>query len=165
MKKDITAFIRTKACSIFEKHYSNQPDRSPSCKKFNKETLIQEISLILKKTLVTPRRKRHLELKFPLSARDTFGADSNIFFSPKFEDSLDYLSPSYALHLFKSKYILNKNKYYANEHRMLQRTYGITPYFTLKELAYLMEDFSKYLEGNSGALIKTGWPETNFTKK
>ena len=164
MKKDIEAFIRTKACSIFEKHYSNQPDKSPSCKKYNKETIIQEISLVLKKTLVTPRRKRHLELKFPFSARDTFGADSNLFFSPNFEDSLDYLSPSYALYLFKNKYVLNRNKYYSKEHRMLQRNYGITPYFTIKELANLMKDFSIYLEDNSWSLVKNGWPETNFKK-
>jgi len=163
LKKDIEALIRTKACSIFEKHYSNQPDKSPSCKKYNKETIIQEISLILKKTLVTPRRKRHLELKFPLSARDTFGADSNLFFSPNFEDSLDYLSPSYALNLFKNKYVLNRNKYYAKEHRMLQRTYGIIPWFSLKELAYLLKYFSDYLEENSWPLVKTGWPEYNFT--
>ena len=163
MKKDITAFIRTKACSIYKKHYSNQPDRSPSCKKYNKETIIQDISLILKKTLVTPRRKRHLELKYPFSARDSFGADSNLFFSPDLDDALDYLSPSYALYLFKNKYVLNRNKYYAKEHQILQRTCGIIPFLTIKELAYLLKDFSDYLEENAWSLIKTGWPEYNFT--
>ena len=82
MKKDIEALIRTKAYSIYEKHYSNQPDITPTGKIYDKETIIQDISFILKRTLVTPRRKRYLELKFPLSAKDTFGADSNIFFSP-----------------------------------------------------------------------------------
>ena len=163
MKKDIEALIRTKACSIYEKHYSNQPDSSPTSKKYDKETVIQDISLILKRTLMTPRRKRYLELKFPFSARDTFGADSNIFFSPNFEDSLDYLSPSYALNLFKNKYTVNKNKYYAEEHLANQRAYGITPYFTLKELSVLIKNFSMYIEDNSRSLIKTGWPEYNFT--
>jgi len=106
LKKDNEALIRTKACSIYEKHYSNQPDIAPTGKIYDKETIIQEISFILKRTLITPRRKRYLELKFPLSARDTFGAVSNIFFSPNFEDSLNYLSPHYALNFFKNKYVL-----------------------------------------------------------
>ncbi len=163
MKKDIEALIRTKACSIFEKHYSNQPDKSPSCKKYNKETIIQEISLVLKKTLVTPRRKRHLELKFPLSARDTFGADSNIFFSPNFEDSLNYLSPYYALNLFKNKYAANRNRYYAKEHLAYQRTCGIIPYFTVKELSCLYKKFALFIEDNSKPLIERGWPDYTFT--
>ena len=162
-EKKIEEIIKEKANSMYEKHYSNQPDITPTGKKYDKETIIHEISFILKKTLITPRRKRHLELKFPLSAKDTFGADSNIFFSPNFEDSLTYLSPSYALNLFKEKYTHNTNKYYAKEHLAHQRTFGIIPYFTLKELAYLMKDFSHYLEGNTRSLIETGWPEYNFT--
>jgi len=163
LKKDIEALIRTKACSIYEKHYSDKPDIAQTNKKYDKEIIIHEISLILKRTLVTPRRKRYLELKFPLSARDTFGADSNIFFSPNFEDSLNYLSPSYALNLFKEKYTVNANKYYAKEHLAHQRVYGIIPYFTLKELADLIKVFTMYLEDNTRSLIKTGWPEYNFT--
>jgi len=46
---------------------------------------------------------------------------------------------------------------------MLQRTYGIIPYFTLKELSCLFKDFALYLEDNSQSLIETGWPEYNFT--
>jgi len=163
LKKDIEALIRTKACSIYEKHYSDKPDIAQTNKKYDKEIIIHEISLILKRTLVTPRRKRYLELKFPLSAGDTFGADSNIFFSPNFEDSLNYLSPSYALNLFKEKYTVNANKYYAKEHLAHQRVYGIIPYFTLKELADLMKNFSLYIEDNTRPLIKTGWPDYTFT--
>jgi len=163
LKKDIEAFIRTKACSIYKKHYSDQPDITPTGIKYDKEKIIHEISLILKKTLVTPRRKRYLELKFPLSARDTFGSDSNIFFSPNFENSLNYLSPSNALNLFKEKFTLNANKYYAKEHQIHQRAYGIIPYFTLKELSCLFKNFSLYIEENSQSLIETGWPEYNFT--
>jgi len=159
LKKDIEALIRTKACSIYEKHYSNQPDFVQT----NKEKIINNISLILKRTLITPRRKRYLELKFPLSAKDTFGADSNIFFSPNFKDSLNYLSPSYVLNLFKEKYTHNANKYYAKEHKMHQRTFGIIPYFTLKELSCLFKNFALYIEENSQSLIETGWPEYNFT--
>jgi len=163
-EKKIEEIIIEKANNIYKKYYSDDPGNVVDEAINDKANLVKEISFILKKTLVTPRRKRHLEHKFPLSARDTFGADSNLFFSPNFEDSLDYLSPSYALYLFKNKYVLNRDKYYAKEHRMLQRTYGITPYFTLKEFAYLMKDLSHYLEDNSYSLIKTGWPETNFTK-
>jgi len=163
LKKDIEALIRTKACSIYEKHYSDKPDIAQTDIKNDKEKIIHEISLILKRTLITPRRKRYLELKFPLSVKDTFGADSNIFFSPNFEDSLNYLSPSYALNLFKEKYTLNANKYYAKEHQIHQRAYGIIPYLTLKELSCLFKDFTLYLEDNSHSLIETGWPEHNFT--
>jgi len=163
LKKDIEALIRTKACSIYEKHYSDEPYIAQTDKKYDKEIIIHDISLILKTTLITPRRKRYLELKFPLSAKDTFGADSNIFFSPNFEDSLNYLSPSYALNLFKEKCAVNTNKYYAKEHLAHQRVYGIIPYFTLKELADLIKVFTTYLEDNTRSLIKTGWPEYNFT--
>jgi len=163
LKKDIEALIRTKACSIYEKYYSDEPDLAQTKKKYDKEEIIHQISLILKKTLVTPRRKRYLELKFPFSAKDTFGADSNIFFSPNIEDSLDYLSPSNALNLFKNKYAVNRNKYYAKEHLAHQRTYGIIPYYTLKELSALVKNFAMYIEDNSKSLVKTGWPEYNFT--
>jgi len=163
LKKDIEALIRTKACSIYEKYYSDEPDLAQTKKKYDKEEIIHQISLILKKTLVTPRRKRYLELKFPFSAKDTFGADSNIFFSPNIEDSLDYLSLSNALNLFKNKYAVNRNKYYAKEHLAHQRTYGIIPYYTLKELSALVKNFAIYIEDNSKSLVKTGWPEYNFT--
>jgi len=163
LKKDIEALIRTKACSIYEKHYSDEPYIAQTDKKYDKEIIIHDISLILKTTLITPRRKRYLELKFPLSAKDTFGADSNIFFSPNLEDSLNYLSPSYALNLFKEKCAVNTNKYYAKEHLAHQRVYGIIPYFTLKELANLIKVFTMYLENNTRSLIKAGWPEYNFT--
>lgn len=162
-EKKIEEIITEKANNLYEKYYSDSPENVVNEAINDKANLVKEISFILKRTLITPRRKRHLELKFPLSARDTFGADSNIFFSPNFEDSLNYLSPSYALNLFKEKYAVNSNKYYAKEHEMLQRTYGIIPYFTLKELSDLMKDFSMYLEDNTRSLIKTGWPEYNFT--
>lgn len=163
MKKDIEALIRTKACSVYEKHYSDEPYIAQTNKKYDKEKIIHDISLILKRTLITPRRKRYLELKFPLSAKDTFGADSNIFFSPNLEDALDYLSPSNALNLFKNKYAVNRNKYYAEEHLAYQRAYGIIPYFTVKELSCLFKNFAIYIEENSQSLIETGWPEYNFT--
>jgi len=163
LKKDIEALIRTKACSVYEKHYSDEPYIAQTNKKYDKEKIIHDISLILKRTLITPRRKRYLELKFPLSAKDTFGADSNIFFSPNLEDALDYLSPSNALNLFKNKYAVNRNKYYAEEHLAYQRAYGIIPYFTVKELSCLFKNFAIYIEENSQSLIETGWPEYNFT--
>jgi len=163
LKKDIEALIRTKACSIYEKHYSDKPDIALLVTKNDKANLVKEISFILKRTLITPKRKRYLEHKYALSAKDTFGADSNIFFSPNLEDSLDYLSLSNALNLFKDKYAVNRNKCYAEEHLVYQRAYGIIPYFTLKELSVLVKNFAIYIEDNSRSLIKTGWPEYNFT--
>lgn len=163
MKKEIEELIKEKANNIYEKYYSDNPDFALNEEINDKTNFIDKISIILKKTLITPRRKRYLNKTYDLAANDTFGADSNIFFSPNFEDSLNYLSPSYALNLFKEKVLLNVNNYSAKEHQILQRTYGIIPYFTLKELACLMKDFSMYLKDNTRSLIKTGWPEYNFT--
>jgi len=162
-EKKIEVIIEEKANNIYEKYYSNSPDIALNEENEDKAYFVNKISIILKKTLITPKRKRYLDRNYILSANDTFGADSNIFFSPNFEDSLNYLSPSYALNLFKEKYTHDANKYYAKEHLTHQKTFGITPYFTLKELACLMKDFSMYLEDNTKSLIKTGWPEYNFT--
>ena len=104
-----------------------------------------------------------MDQKYALSAKDTFGADSNIFFSPNFEASLKYLSPLSALALFKEKYLNNKNRFYADEHLVLQKDISIIPYFTVKELSCLFKNFSLYIEDNSQSLIETGWPEYNFT--
>jgi len=163
LEKDIEGLIKEKANNIYEKYYSNSADIALNEEKNDKANIVNKIGFILKRTLITPRRKRYLELKFPLSAKDTFGADSNIFFSPNFEDSLNYLSSSYTLNLFREKVILNANKYYVKEHRIHQRAYGITPYFTLKELSCLFKNFALYIEENSKSLIETGWPKYNFT--
>jgi len=163
LKKDIDEIIKGKAYNIYEKYYSSNPDFALNEEKNDKVYFVNKICFILKKTLITPKRKRYLDQKYSLSAKDTFGADSNIFFSPNFEDSLDYLSPSNALNLFKDKYAINRNKYYAEEQLAHQRAYGIIPYFTLKELSVLVNNFTMYIEDNSRSLIKTGWPEYNFT--
>ena len=125
--------------------------------------MINEISIILKKTLITPKRKRYLDLKYPLSANDTFGADSNIFFSPDIEESLKYLSPLSALDLFENKYLGYVNNFYAHEHRIYQKDNGIIPYYTIKELSCLFNNFALYIEDNSQSIIETGWPDYNFT--
>jgi len=129
----------------------------------DKANLVKEISFILKGTLVTPKRKRYLDKNYILSANNTFGADSNIFFSPDFEESLKYLSPLSALDLFENKYLGDVNKFYAHEHLIYQKDNGITPYFTIKELSCLFKIFALYIEDNSQSLIETGWPEYNFT--
>ena len=113
--------------------------------------------------MITPKRKRYLDKNYNLSVNDTFGADSNIFFSPNFEESLKYLSPLVALNLFENKYLDNVNKFYAHEHLIYQKDTSIIPYFTIKELSCLFKDFALYLEDNSQSLIETGWPEYNFT--
>jgi len=163
LKKDIEELIKEKANNIYEKYYSDNLDFALNKETNDKAKLVKEISFILKSTLMTPKRKRYLDKNYNLSANDTFGADSNIFFSPNFEDSLDYLSPSNALNLFKNKYTVNRNKYYAEEHQAYQRAIGIIPFFTLKDLSILVKNFAMYIEDNSRSLIKTGWPEYNFT--
>jgi hypothetical protein len=81
LKKDIEALIRTKACSIYKTYYSDNPDIALIEKKNYKEKIINKICFILKKTLITPKRKIYLDKNYILSATDTFGADSNIFLS------------------------------------------------------------------------------------
>ncbi len=161
--KKIEEVIKEKANNIYEKYYSDSPENVVNEAINDKANLVKEISFILKRTLITPRRKRYLELKFPLSARDTFGSDSNIFLSPNFEDSLNYLSPSYALNLFKEKYTVNSNKYYAKEHQILQKTYGIISYFIIKELSCSYKKFALSIEDNSESLIERDWPDYIFT--
>jgi len=163
LKKDIEELIKEKANNIYEKYYSNNPDFALNEKINDKANFVNEICFILKKTLITPKRKRYLDKNYILSATDTFGADSNIFFSPNIEESLKYLSPLSALDLFKEKYLGDVNRYYANEHLIYQEDNGIIPYFTIKELSCLYKNFALYIEDNSESLIETGWPDYNFT--
>ena len=163
MKKEIKKIIKEKANNIYEKYYSDNPDFASNEEIKDKANFLNEICFILKKTLITPERKRYLDKKYILSATDTFGADSNIFFSPNFEESLKYLSPLSALGFFEEKYLGNINRYYAREHRIYQEVNGIIPYFTIKELSCLYKNFALFIEDNSEPLIKTGWPDHNFT--
>lgn len=141
MKKEIEELIKEKANNIYEKYYSNNPDFALNEKKNDKANFINKICIILKKTLITPKRKRYLDKTYDLAADDTFGADSNIFFSPNFEESLKYLSPLRALDLFEEKYLGDVNRFYADEHRIYQEDNGIIPYFTIKELSCLYKNF------------------------
>ena len=113
--------------------------------------------------MITPKRKRYLDQTYSLSASDTFGADSNIIFSPDFEESLKYLSPLSALSLFEKEYLEDVNKFYTHEHLIYQKDNGITPYFTIKELSQLCKYFAFYIKDNSQSLIETGWPSYTFT--
>jgi len=163
LKKEIEEIIKGKANNIYGKYYSNNPDFTLNEKNKNdKANFVNEICFILKKTLITPKRKRYLDKNYTLSANDTFGADSNIFFSPNFEESLKYLSPLRALDLFEEKYLAGVNRFYANEHRIYQKDNGVIPYFTIKELSCLYKNFALFIEDNSESLIETGWPEYNF---
>jgi len=163
MKKEIEKFIEEKAKSIYEKYYSNNPDFPLNEKRNDKANLVNEISFILKKTLITPIRKKILDKTYSLSATDIFGADSNIFFSPNFEESLKYLSPLNALGFYENSYLDDVNKICAHEHLIHQQNNGLIPYFTIIELSRLYKDFALFIEDNSESLTETGWPEHNFT--
>lgn len=163
MKREIEKIIKEKANNIYERYYSDNPDFALNEKIKDKTYLVNKICIILKKTLITPRRKRYLDKTYDLAASDTFGADSNIFFSPNFEESLKYLSPLAALDLFENKYLDDVNDIYAHEHLIHQQNTSIIPYFTVKELSCLFKNFALYLKDNSQSIIKTGWPEYNFT--
>jgi len=162
-EKKIEELIKEKANNIYEKYYSNTPDFALNEKQNDKANFINKISIILKKTLITPKRKRYLDKTYDLAATDTFGADSNIFFSPNFEESLKYLSPLAALGLFKEKYLGDVNRFYADEHLIYQKDNGILPYFTVKELSCLYKNFALFIEDNSESLIERGWPDYTFT--
>lgn len=159
MKKEIEESIKEKAKNIYKKYYSNNPG-FPLNEKAN---LVNEISFILKKTLITPKRKRYLNKTYSLPAKDIFGSDSNIFFSPNFEESLKYLSPLSALGFFEDSYLDDVNNICLLEHLIYQKDNGLIPYFTIKELSRLYKDFALFIEDNSESLIETGWPDYNFT--
>jgi len=67
------------------------------------------------------------------------------------------------LGLFEDKYLGDVNRFYASEHLIYQEDNGIIPYFTIKELSCLYKNFALFIEDNSEPLIKTGWPDYNFT--
>ena len=161
-EKKIEELIKEKANSIYEKYYSNIPDLVLN-EKTDEANYVNKIGIILKKTLITPKRKRYLAKNYTFSATDTFGADSNIFFSPNFEESLKYLSPLSALGLFEKTYLGDINNISAHEHLIHQQDHGIIPYFTIKELSCLYKNFALFIEDNSKSLIETGWPDYNFT--
>lgn len=163
MKKKIEEIIKEKANNIYEKYYSDNPENVANETINDKTNFVNEIILILKKTLITPRRKRYLNKTYDLAATDTFGADSNIFFSPNFEESLKYLSPLRALDLFEEKYLGDVNRFYASEHLIYQKDNGIIPYFTIKELSCLYKNFALFIEDNSESLIERGLPDYTFT--
>jgi len=163
LKKDIEELIKEKANNIYEKYYSDNPDFALDKKINGKKNFVNKICFILKKTLITPKRKRYLDRNYILSANDTFGADSNIFFSPDFEESLKYLSPLCALSLFEEKYLDDVNRFYAEEHLIHQKDNGIIPYFTVKELSCLYKNYALFIEDNSKSLIERGWPDYTFT--
>jgi hypothetical protein len=77
-EKKIEEIIKEKANNIYEKYYSNNPYFALN-EINDKANFVNKICIILKKTLITPKRKRYLDKNYILSANDTFGADSNIF--------------------------------------------------------------------------------------
>lgn len=162
-EKKIEEIIKEKANNIYERYYSDNPDFALNEEVNDKAYFVNKICFILKKTLITPRRKRYLDKTYDLAANDTFGADSNIFFSPNFEESLKYLSPLRALSLFEEKYLGDVNRFYAGEHLIYQKNNGIIPYFAVKELSCLYKKFALFIEDNSESLIERGWPDYNFT--
>jgi len=162
-EKKIEEIIKEKANNIYEKYYSDSPENVVNKAMNDKANIVNKICIILKKTLITPRRKRYLNKTYNLAATDTFGADSNIFFSPNFEESLKYLSPWRALDLFEEKYLGDVNRFYADEHLIYQEDNGIIPYFTVKELSCLYKKFALFIEDNSESLIERGWPDYTFT--
>ncbi|HUS48740.1 MAG TPA: hypothetical protein VMZ91_01115, partial [Candidatus Paceibacterota bacterium] len=69
MKKEIEEIIKGKANNIYGKYYSNHPDFTLNEKNKNdKANFVNEICFILKKTLITPKRKRYLDKNYSLSA-------------------------------------------------------------------------------------------------
>jgi hypothetical protein len=68
-----------------------------------------------------------------------------------------------ALSLFEKEYLGDVNKFYTHERLFYQKDNGITPYFTIKELSCLFNNFALYIEDNTKSLIETGWPDYNFT--
>ncbi|MBE3138893.1 MAG: hypothetical protein IMZ63_03670, partial [Actinobacteria bacterium] len=60
MKKKIEELIKEKANNIYEKYYSNNPGFALNEKKTDEANYVNKIGIILKKTLITPKRKRYL---------------------------------------------------------------------------------------------------------
>lgn len=159
MDKEVEKIIEEKAKNVYEKYYSNNQDFPLN----EKTTLINEIRFILNKTLITPERKKRLTKKYGFPFSDIFKSNSNIFFSPNFEEALKYLSPSFTLRLFEKSSLEEIDDLCNSELFSNLQTYGILQYFTIQELSNVLKDFSKFIEDNESTLIETGWPKYQFS--
>ncbi len=81
-------------------------------------------------------------------------------FQPSLDEALAYLSPEMALSVFE-RTDLNR---LSRRCRLLEYLADPSnPYYTLGELADLLNAFRGHLERNRNALIQTGYPDTGFT--
>jgi len=175
MNKAIKELIEKKANNIIRQYYPKKSDPILD----NKAICFDQIKTILEKTLMTPKRINRLHKKYKQSipVNDIFTSDSNIFFSPNFEEALKYDSLSGALMSFEELYLESPDDFCKKPDELYQitddlffeeniyhlRLNGIIPFFTIQELASVFKNFAIFFEDNKKSLIKTGWPKIRFT--
>ena len=87
--------------------------------------------------------------------------EPDLDFAPSFEDALDVLEPEAALALFESE---DTGRLAEREAAFWYITSDTTPLYTTDELADLIVAFMAHLERNRDPLLRTGHPQTDFSR-
>ena len=122
MKKEIEEIIKEKAKKITEKYHFDTFDKYF---KKNDVDYFTKVKNILYRTLITPERKNILFKIYGFPFNFLFKSDSNIYFSPDFDDALIYFPPSLALHIFENSSSEEINDFCAAEQELKLDNIGI----------------------------------------
>jgi hypothetical protein len=160
MNKEINKIIEEKTNNILKKNKTTIDADFTLGRKINYS---ERIKKILKKTLVTPERRRRLAKKYNLPFKEIIKSNSNIFFCPNFEEMIKYIPPDIVINKMEKMPSEEIDNLCNLEFSFALYTCGISPYFTIQELSKVLQDFIIFLEINESSLIETGWPKCYFT--
>ncbi|MCJ7790389.1 MAG: hypothetical protein MUP69_09495 [Candidatus Atribacteria bacterium] len=161
MKKEIEEIIKEKAKKIIEKYPHFDIFDHLSKKKVDYFTKVKNI---LYKTLITPERKNILLKTYGFPFNFLFKSDSNLYFSPNFEEALIYLPPRFALYLFEESSSEEINGFCAAEQELKLENIGFYSFYTISELSDLFKNFTTFMKNNNNFLLDTGWPKYTYKK-
>lgn len=161
MKKKIEEIIKEKAKKITEKYHFDTFDKYF---KKNDVDYFTKVKNILYRTLITPERKNILFKSYGFPFNFLFKSDSNIYFSPDFDDALIYFPPSLALYIFENSSSEEINDFCAAEQNLKLDNIGIHSFYTINELSDLFIDFTSFMKNNNNFLFETGWPKYMYKK-
>lgn len=161
MDKKVEKLIEEKTNNILEKYKFNTFDYLFD----EKINYFKKIKNILIETLITPQRKKNLCKKYDLPFNAIFTSNSNIYFSPNFEEALKYIPPYLALLSFEDVFLPNlKDEICYNENIIKLITKGVSLYYTKEELPNIFKEFYTFIENNERSIIDSGWPKYKFSK-
>jgi hypothetical protein len=161
MNKKIEELINEKAKKITKKYHFDTIDKY--LKKDDVDYLTK-VRNILYKTLITPERKNILLKTYGFPFNFLFKSDSNLYFSPNFEEALIYLPPRFALYMFEDSSPEEINGLCAGEQELKLENIGFYSFYTISELSDLFKNFTTFMKNNNNFLLDTGWPKYTYKK-